>query len=184
VTNRPDEDIEGVRRSHQRRRRRRYRDPEQRDAGIESGRARSADELIGDLARSIERLDAAWDSLPADAWGAVAQSASGQSEPVVDLPRYRWRETEIHHVDLGLGFTAQDWDPVFVETELDVWLASLEERLPPGARASITAVDSRLTWLIGDGPRTLKVEAPSRLILAWLVGRPPDGFPDIRPWLW
>jgi maleylpyruvate isomerase len=165
-------------------RRRRYRDAEERDAGIEAGRDRSAGQLIDDLAESIDRLEAAWNSLPTDGWAIVGQSASGEPEPMVDLPRYRWRETEIHHVDLQLGFTAEDWDTSFVDTELEVWLARLDERLPPGVRALITAVDSGRTWTIGDGSISLDVGAPSHMVLAWLVGRQAEGFPKIGPWQW
>jgi maleylpyruvate isomerase len=165
-------------------RRRRYRDQEERNAGIEAGRGRSARELVDDLRGSIDQLEAAWDSLPTEAWAIVAQSANGEPEPMVDLPRYRWRETEIHHVDLGLGFTADDWDISFVDTELQLWLASLDERLPPDVRASITAVDSGRTWTIGKGSKTLRVEGSSPMVLAWLVGRQADGFPQIGPWQW
>jgi maleylpyruvate isomerase len=163
----------------------RYPNSNARDADIDAGRGRSASELIDDLATSIERLDAAWAALPQEAWGVIALSRTGgEPEPMVELPRYRWRESEIHHVDLGLGFTLEDWDAGFVDTELEVWLGSLDERLPPGEGARITATDTGRLWVIGAETAAAPVAAPSRLMLAWLIDRHTDGFPAIGPWPW
>lgn len=68
---------------------------------------------------------------------------------MADSPRSRWRETEVHHADLGLGFTVDDWDEVFVEAELERWMGGLEKRLPPGAGASVTATDTGRSWTSG-----------------------------------
>jgi maleylpyruvate isomerase len=164
--------------------RHRYPNPEARDADIDAGRDRSANELIVDLSTSIERLEAAWETLPDEAWGVIALSGTGAPEPMAELPRYRWREAEIHHVDLGLGFTVDDWDAAFVEADLELWLAGLDERLQPGESARVTATDTGRSWTIGAGEATVQVEAPSRLLLAWLIGRPTAGFPEIGPWPW
>ena len=48
----------------------------------------------------------------------------------IDLPRRRWREVELHHVDLGLGYEPADWPPAFVERVLPDALADVGRRLP------------------------------------------------------
>jgi maleylpyruvate isomerase len=169
--------------------RRRYPSPEARDAGIEAGRGRRGAEVADDLRAAIDRLEQAWDALPPAAWATVARSATDEPEPIAEAPAARLREVEIHHVDLGLGSTAEDWDGGFVADELDRWMTDLGTRLPSGVDASVVATDTGRTWTTRgdeDGGRgeLLLVEAPSRTLLAWLVGRRTDGFPELGPWSW
>ena len=168
--------------------RRRYPSREARDAGIEAGRGRSAAEVAADLRGSIERLEQTWDGLPPDAWGGAALSPTDEREPIVAAPAARLREVEIHHADLGLAFTFEDWEDTFVAEELDRWMSGLGARLPSGVVASVVATDTDRTWTTGGGDAgdgdPLRVDAPSRALLAWLIGRRTDGFPDLRPWDW
>jgi maleylpyruvate isomerase len=164
--------------------RQRYADPEEREAGIQAGRGRRADELLGDLRAAVDRLEDAWAAMPPEAWAVVARSATGEAEPLVELPLYRWRESEVHHVDLGLAFTIVDWSQAFVDHELEVWVEGLDERLPDGTGAIVTATDVGASWTVGAPNVTMQVAAPSRSLLAWLIGRRTDGFPDLAPWSW
>jgi maleylpyruvate isomerase len=78
-----------------------------------------------------------------------------------ELVSLRWKEIEIHHVDLGLGYTAADWPPEFVAATLATELPALEE----------TAGDVVLPDL------------PEHELLAWLVGRPTrTGLPEAPTW--
>ena len=140
--------------------------------------------VIDDLEVAIERLESTWAALPAEAWSAAGLSATGEPEPLAEAPRNRWREVEVHHADLGLAFTADDWDEVFVDLELERWMAGLERRLPPGAGALVLAADTGRSWLAGGPTVTMRVEAPSRRLLAWLIGRGAGDLPEIRPWDW
>lgn len=68
------------------------------------------------------------------------------------LPILRWRELEIHHVDLGVGYTPADWPHVFVESTLATELPALarldqEVRVPDLQRHEI------LAWLVGRSSR-------------------------------
>jgi maleylpyruvate isomerase len=161
---------------------RRYESTEARDVGIEEGRGRPARVVSDDLRTAVARLESTWAALPPEAWSGMALSATGESEPIAESPLSRWRETEVHHVDLGLGFTVDDWDELFVEVELDRWMDGLAERLAPGTGASIIAADTGRSWTRGSSTVTMRIEAPSRRLLAWLIGRGTDDLPPIEPW--
>jgi maleylpyruvate isomerase len=125
---------------------------EGRAADIAAGAGRPAAELVADLARAIDDLDAIWDRVPLAVWtGAQGRVGNGELCPCAEMPSRRWREVEIHRVDLGLGAEAADWPDAFVEMELPKALAQLPKRLSPAGRAAL------LAWLVG------RAEAPPGL---------------------
>jgi len=108
---------------------------EGRAAEIEAGAGRPAAELVEDVRATAEAVDAAFASLPPAAWGRSTRAVSGALLPAEALPFSRWREVEIHHVDLGLGFECEDWSEGFVSGELPRALATVPRRLKdPAAR--------------------------------------------------
>jgi maleylpyruvate isomerase len=126
-----------------------------RAADIAAGAGRPAAELIADLGRAIADLHATWRRVPEDVWTAgQGRMGSGELCPCAEMPFRRWREVEMHRVDLGLGAEPADWPPAYVELELTRTLAGLPGRLPPPGRAAL---------------------------LAWLVGRA-DAPPELPPW--
>ena len=141
---------------------------EQRAADIAAGATRTAQELAEDVAESMMRLEATWRRTPEAAWAhGIGRVASGDEWPLADLPFYRWREVEIHHADLGLGFGWADWSDAYVDAELPRALAGLPGRLAPGVDTAF--VDA----------------VPQRRLLAWLVGRlegDAGGLPALGPW--
>lgn len=111
-----------------------------RAAEIEAGAGRPAADLVEDVRATSEAVDAAFASLPDDAWGRGARAVGGTLLTVEALPFSRWREVEIHHVDLGLGFGCQDWSDGFVAQELPRALAKVPRRLgDPAARRRLCA---------------------------------------------
>jgi maleylpyruvate isomerase len=128
-----------------------------READIEAGAPRPAAELVADVRDTAAALDAAWASLPEEAWGRYTRAVSGALLPMEALPFSRWREVEVHHADLGLGFGFQDWPAAFVAHELPRALDTVPDRLADlGAR---------------------------RQLCAWLLGRAPDPGPlELDPW--
>jgi maleylpyruvate isomerase len=97
-----------------------------RNADIEAGAGRPAPVLANDvltsavaLAEALARLSDA----PADArdrmllFGPPRPDADPDT-PAHALPYARRRELEIHHVDLGLGYSPADWPADFVERTL------------------------------------------------------------------
>ena len=130
-----------------------------RAAAIDAGAGRPATDLVADVAASHERLDAAVAAMTRDAWVNETRDVDGGRRPAHDLPRRRWREVELHHVDLGLGYEPTDWPAAFVERLLPDALADVGRRLPG-----------------------LDAIAPST-VLAWTYGRaaPPSGLPELLP---
>jgi maleylpyruvate isomerase len=143
-----------------------------RDADIEAGAGRPARDLVDDVRSTIWRLEQTWAEATPEAWQGHSGEPSGKVIPVARLPFSRWREVEIHHADLGLDFTIDDWAAEYVAAELEVQLPQLADRLPSGVGETPSELEDRLRGDVGD-----------RLLLAWLVGRwsRPD-LPALPPW--
>ncbi|HUC27779.1 MAG TPA: maleylpyruvate isomerase family mycothiol-dependent enzyme [Streptosporangiaceae bacterium] len=142
-----------------------YSSPDERSEGIERGAGRPAAELLADLEESAAALDAAAASLPAEAWAAhVAWHAAWYT---------LWRrltEVEIHHVDLGLGYSPADWPVAFATYSLEQYADFADARFPA---VELRSSDTPVVVRIGppaDQPTT-KVTGPVRNLLAWLTGR-------------
>jgi maleylpyruvate isomerase len=138
-----------------------YADGVDRDELIAAGRSRPAAMVVAHLQAAVVALEAVWDELPEVLWGFAGIEPDGSPYPVAHLPFHRWRETEVHHADLGLGYTTADWDPAYVELEIAATLAEQGDELPP-----------------------LPTDRPRHEVLAWLLGRSSEGFPPIGPWRW
>ncbi len=129
---------------------------DQRAADIEVGANRSADALREDVHASAWALEEAWGRMTPQAWKGHGL-ARGRPWPCRELPFHRWREVEIHHVDLGLGYGPEDWSESYVRRELPRALASVPTRL-----ADPTARSRLLAWLVG------RASEPGRLdLLGW-----------------
>jgi maleylpyruvate isomerase len=124
---------------------------ERRAADIAAGADRSAAELVADVTRSASELEAVWAAMTPQAWKGHGLNAGGETWPCEAMPFHRWREVAIHHVDLGLGYTAADWPEDYVARELAISLRLLPERLGGADRRRL------LAWLLGrrDQPSDL-----------------------------
>ncbi len=106
---------------------------------------------MADVITAVAALEAAWDATADEVWetgrgGSLAAGDIGLDEWVFS----RWRETEVHHNDLGIGFTWARWSAPYVQEELrratDHYQAEMGE-LPETAMALLPA--ERLAWLLG-----------------------------------
>jgi maleylpyruvate isomerase len=104
-----------------------------RAAEIEAGAHGSAAAIVDDLRVAIDRFAAACASMPTDAWPRVTRDVGGVMRPCATLPSRRWKEVEVHRVDLGLGYEPADWPRDFVARFLPGALEAIPDRLPPGA---------------------------------------------------
>ncbi len=114
-----------------------------RASEIEEGASRPASELVADVVASNEAVEAAIAAFPPDGWERLTRSVGGEEVPAHAVVFSRWREVEVHHVDLGLGYRAADWPEDLVER----WLPHAEQQF-------LRTADQRdlLAWLVGRGP--------------------------------
>ncbi|MCU1366347.1 MAG: hypothetical protein JWN39_1986 [Ilumatobacteraceae bacterium] len=124
-----------------------------RNADIEAGAGRPADELVADVRDAGARLDAAFAEASATTWDGAGLTVFGEI-PIRDVPTRRVHEVEVHRVDLGLGYTFSDWPAALLRTELTAKTAQWASRkpmgfadLPPAALALVPA--DRMAWLLG-----------------------------------
>jgi maleylpyruvate isomerase len=133
--------------------------PDARAAAIEEGADRPVDLLAADLRFAGGRLI---DDLRAVGSTGLDTPVKWRTPvPARFIPALRWRELEIHHLDLAVGYTCDDWPAAFVEstlaTELPALAALAPDLVPPAL--------------------------PRAELLAWLIGRPtrPD-LPTVPTW--
>ena len=158
---------------------------EQRAADIEAGVGRPAVELVADVTSAAAGLEAAMDATREEVWRHGRGRVVSGIWPLADLPFRRWREVEVHHVDLGLAYGIPDWPDDYVEAELARSIAGLAARLAPGTAAELRATDTGERWVVPEQAATERqlVAADRRVLLAWLLGRAGDpGFPPLGPW--
>ena len=118
-----------------------------RQAGIDEGADRAGPELVEDVRATSARLERTWASLPEAAWDGHGVNADGERWPCSLLPFHRWREVEVHLVDLGVGPSWSDWPDDYVARELPRALATMPARVTDGAaRRRLTA------WLLDRAP--------------------------------
>ena len=127
-----------------------------RDAQIEAWSSLSAHELVGHVRASIYALEGAWASATPTTWTGfgIKSHAGGARVLITDLMLMRWCETEVHHADLDLGYSFENWDATFVRFELDRQLMRWNSRksmgltVLPEAAAKLSP-NHRLAWLLG-----------------------------------
>lgn len=95
-----------------------YASQESRDSGIEKGAGRSSADLYADVEQAAHAFNAAVRELPDRAWKARVRVLNSARFPVSDLLPRRLTEIELHHTDLGTGYTAADWPASFVQRKL------------------------------------------------------------------
>ena len=156
-----------------------------RAADIEVGAGRPEAELVADVLGSCRALEAAWASTSDEVWERGRARLVGGECPVAELPFRRWREVELHHADLGMGYGWRDWPAAYVARDLEIMMARLAGRLPAGRGVQVAATDTGARWAVpGDGaPDVVEVAAPAGQLLAWLTGREGgSGFPPLTGW--
>lgn len=169
-----------------------YDGEEARAADIEAAAGLPAAELAADVIESAARLEATWSRLDDADWQHDAVVRQGPV-PAVRLIGMRWREVEIHRVDLADGYGPGDWPASFVAPLLPSLLdpRRIGPRLPSGLTVEVVNTDSGQRWLVGEdvpaaagtarsaraaavrsAATPVRVVGPSWALVGWLVGRP------------
>ena len=158
----------------------------QRDGAIEAGQGRQAADLIADVRGAHQRLEQAWATTSEEVWETgLGQRVSGPAT-LADFVFSRWREVEVHLVDLGLRERGgPDWDGLsaaYLDLEWPATLSGLAARVPEGVTLILVPGD-RPSHAFGKGDERAIVRATPGRILGWLLGRGGDpAWPDLRPW--
>lgn len=161
----------------------------QRNDDIDAGRDVPAQTARADIATAVARLEQAWDAVPVDAWrtGRGWIQAYGATT-LADLVFLRWREVEIHLVDLALADVAggprwADLTAAYVDVEWARTVGVLPERLPSDLTVLLAPGD-RPSTAVGRGDTVIVIDAPTLPTLAWLTGREPGApdWPELTAW--
>lgn len=148
--------------------------PAGRDRDIEAGAHRPFAEQVADVRETAQRLDRVLGAVhDADAW----DRETDEGRPARQWLTARWKEVEIHRVDLDAGYSPQQWPPALLAALFPAAAESLAARAGRAVRVSVEAGGSLLPdlvgrqWCAGAG-RPVEVSGPDWAVLAWLVGRP------------
>lgn len=163
---------------------------EQRDRDIEDGAQRSVLDQFVDVRDSAERLDRVLAAVAAqDAWEIHCDDRTAAQYLLA-----RWREVEVHRVDLAGRYAPVDWPPAFVSYIVPELVRQVDERADGELRIRVDPLGSITTdlpgssWTAGTG-RPIDVIGPDWAIAVWLVGRPAlardalSATPNLRPWM-
>jgi maleylpyruvate isomerase len=137
---------------------------EERTKGIEAGAGRPLAEQVVDLRESAARFASEAAAMPAGAWTNELALPAGPQIAAL-LPWRRLREVEVHHVDLGAGYTPADWPESFAHR-------LLHDVASDQATVSLTLEADSLGHPVpvgSGGPPT--VSGPAWALAAWLTGR-------------
>ena len=118
---------------------------EQRADDIATGAQRDPAVIVADLRAATAALESSWDAMGDEAWDGWGLSM-GRPWPCRQIVFHRWREVELHHVDLGLGYGPAQWPAEYVALELPLALEQLPPRLDDAGRRTVFA------WLVGRSP--------------------------------
>ena len=95
-----------------------YASAEARQADIEYGAGLPPKELTADLADSAMAWRTIARQLPDEAWRVPVRVLDSLPFPAAQLLTRRLVEVELHHCDLGAGYTPADWPAAFAAVEL------------------------------------------------------------------
>lgn len=145
-----------------------YDSREQRDADIEAGANRSAHDLRVDASASAGRFIQAINELDVRHEDVlVSREPTGQTFPARDVATLRLVEVEIHHADLGIGYSPADWDPAFC----DLVLARVVDDRADGPAMVLKSTDTAGLWKYGVQGQGPTIEGRACDLAWWVLGR-------------
>ena len=153
-----------------------YPSREVRAADIEAGARQAPTALLEDLRAACARLEERWRGT--SDWDAEIRTGE-RTTAARKLVRGRYREVEIHHVDLAAGYRPEDWPDGFAEWTLNQAARSMAADAE-APRMTLTADDGGGPWRTGE-PANLEVSGPARALCAWLIGRSTGDGLTVRP---
>ena len=142
-----------------------YSSDEARDFDIAALAGEEPAEIRARLMAACTELADAIAAMPPDAWaGDVERTPGGRRFPTALVPTMRLREVEIHHADLGVGYSHADWSPAFCAALIESATAR-----PDGPAFVAVAADADGRWERGTGGPTVTGSLSD--LGWWLTGR-------------
>lgn len=147
---------------------------------------------------ALDRVEDAWRRMPPGAWSRPTGARIGQ-RPAWKSVWARWRESEIHHVDLDAGYTHHHWPAEFVRLMLPRVVPTLDTRLTGEVTVQVQVAGRQWTCASAAAPASgdpVVIRGPASAVLCWLTGRPVPAaagitasrsgqhcpLPQLRPW--
>jgi maleylpyruvate isomerase len=168
-----------------------YADAGERARDIAAGAGRPVADLLADLDASAAALAAEADSLRPDDWAAEVHGLHGDPHPAWFTLQRRLTEVEVHHIDLGAGYSPDDWPLDFAATLLPSVAADFGDAGAPAVLLRATDTGSELRIGPPDTVPAVEISGPASALLAWLIGRgsgagldvvPAGQLPALPPW--
>lgn len=148
-----------------------YASAEARDAEIERDADRPMEAHLEDLRGSAGRLESAVSALGPERLSYEVEMRNGDVVQAAELPFRRLAEVELHHVDLGVGYTVEHLAAEYVDAELR-FLAQRRLHGHPDAPALELRTDDGRSWRTGrGGADPLAVTGSAAALVGWLTGR-------------
>ncbi|HZG06255.1 MAG TPA: maleylpyruvate isomerase family mycothiol-dependent enzyme [Streptomyces sp.] len=150
-----------------------YASAEAREADIERDAHRPLAAHLEDLRTSAAGLDEAMAALTDEQWRATVALRNGVTDLAASVPFRRRIEVELHHVDLGIGYTLDDLPASFTDRELENMVGRFSGH--PDVRPLELRTEDGRVWRTGraDGggdPPVVVSGSPTALV-GWLTGR-------------
>jgi len=144
-----------------------YASNEARDADIETVAALSPTQLRARLLAGSGLFADAVAHLTDEGWTQdIERVPGGMHLTVASIPARRRTEVEIHHADLGLAYSSDDWPGDFCAALIPVMAARLQDR---DEGFTVVATDLNRSWdVAGGGP---EVTGTGGDLGWWLSGR-------------
>jgi maleylpyruvate isomerase len=144
-----------------------YPSSEARDRDIEDLAQAEPEELRTRLLGATTDFADALAAVPEDALSTpIERVPGGRTFRASSVPDMRMREVEIHHADLGAGYTRADWAPELAGMIID----SMAKRESWDSPFTARATDTDRSWTFGEGTGPT-VSGTSADLAWWLTGR-------------
>lgn len=145
---------------------------EGRARDIETGADRSRAAVVEDLIWSHAAMIGVWAQLGPAQWERATAARVGQ-RPAWRSVWARWREVEIHHIDLRVGYGPSQWPEGFVSRALPRVLADRTAVLRAAGIAVEGATPSPSRRPTATDAPAVTLRGSASWLLAWLIGRHP-----------
>jgi maleylpyruvate isomerase len=157
-----------------------YETNESRDSEIDIRANWPTEQLLTLNTQSVPAVRAAFVDCPVNKYEVLLPRViDGPAWSVLDWLGARWREVEIHHTDLGVGYTHHDWSDDFVAYLTKVAVFDRDPEI------SLTLKVPEGVFPIGGGGQ--EISGSSRAVIWWLIGRGngegvQGELPTLGPW--